>query len=223
MMELRRVLFNRKYELLLFALLQHLFVGVLLCDLTFYTQVIWPINMLILGSASIGVFLEKGRHKKRLRNGLFLLVLALPLSLPFLGASAIFMQALSLIYVGFFLFIFLEILQFLLKPSYLNIDIISAAACGYFLLIEISVFLFQIILYQNPLAFKGVDLSAPAALYMDLVYYCSITFTSIGFGDIVPTHHSTKLLSALIGLGGQFYSVVLVGILISKFTSTQDS
>ncbi|NBV14140.1 MAG: two pore domain potassium channel family protein, partial [Sphingobacteriia bacterium] len=42
---------KRKYEILLIALLQHLFIGVLLNDLPLYTKVIWPINMLILGIA----------------------------------------------------------------------------------------------------------------------------------------------------------------------------
>ena len=50
-----------KYEILLIALIQHLFVGIFLKDMSFYTKVIWPINILILGFASVGVFIEKGK------------------------------------------------------------------------------------------------------------------------------------------------------------------
>lgn len=212
---------KNKYELLLFALIQHLFVGIVLRDMDFYVTVIWPINMVIVGIASIGVFIEKGRFKKIIKNTLFLFVFLMPLSLSFIENSPAFMTTISTVYVLFFLFIFLEIIRFLLKPSYINTDIISASACGYFLLIEVNVFLMQIFFYNNSHSIKGLDISSTSAVYMDLVYFCSITITSIGFGDILPNSHITKLVTALFGIIGQFYTVVLVGILISKFSSSR--
>lgn len=218
----RAFLHRRKYELLLFALVQHLFIGITLQDLPLYARVIWPINMVILGVASIGIFIEKGRWKNVLRDILFFVVLGFPLGLPFLGHLPNFMLMLNIAYVVFFTFIFWEIVKFLIKPSYINADVISASACGYFLLIEISVFLLQAFFYHNHDSFKGIDQSGTAATYIDLVYFCSITITSIGFGDITPNTHHTKLITSLFGIAGQFYSVVLVGILISKFTSKSD-
>ena len=210
---------KRKYELLLLALIQHLFIGIFLSDLPFYTKVIWPINMLILGTASVGVFIEKGKWKNLIQKILFILVVALPIGLTFFSNNISYFLFLNIAYVVFFLFIFWEVLKYLIKPSYINTDIISASACGYFLLIEISTFLLQFFIYQNPQSFKGIDLSIPALTYIDLVYFSSITLTSIGFGDITPNTHNTKLITSLFGIAGQFYSVVLVGILISKFTS----
>ncbi|AFK02136.1 Ion transport 2 domain protein [Emticicia oligotrophica DSM 17448] len=210
---------KHKYELLLYALVQHLFIGVFLSDMDLYVKIIWPINMILLGIASIGVFIEKGSYKKVIKNILFLLSLVFPISLSFIENSPGFMITVSAVYVLFFLFIFLEIIRFLLKPSYVNTDIISASACGYLLLIEINTFLMQIFFYQNSHSFNGLDTSSLPAVYMDLVYFCSITITSIGFGDITPNSHVTKLITSLFGIIGQFYTVVLVGILISKFTS----
>ncbi|WP_153798720.1 potassium channel family protein [Foetidibacter luteolus] len=210
---------KRKYELLLFALIQHLFIGIFLDDLDFYTKIIWPVNMVILGIASVGVFIQKGQWKNRIQKALFLLVVALPIGLTFFGNNPYYFIFLNMGYVIFFLFIFWEVLKYLIKPSYINTDIISASACGYFLLIEISTFLLQFFVYKNPQSFKGIDFSSPANTYIDLVYFSSITLTSIGFGDITPNTHHTKLITAFFGISGQFYSVVLVGILISKFTS----
>lgn len=218
-----KFLHRRKYELLLIALIQHLFIGVALQDLPFYTKVIWPVNMLILGIASVGVFIEKGRWKNVIQKILFLLVLALPIGLTFWGNNPYYFVFLNIGYVIFFLFIFWEVLKYLIKPSYINTDIISASACGYFLLIEISTFLLQYFAYQNPHSFKGIDYSNPASTYMDLVYFSSITLTSIGFGDITPNSHHAKLITSFFGIAGQFYVVVLVGILISKFSSNSDS
>jgi len=65
--------------------------------------------------------------------------------------------------------------------------------------------------------FKGIEAGKPAEHFIDLVYFSSITLTTIGYGDITPNAHVTKLLAAFFGIIGQFYFVVLVGILISKF------
>jgi hypothetical protein len=223
MIRIFKPLSKYKYELLLFALIQHLFIGIFLSDLDFYTKVIWPINMLVLGIASVGVFIEKGQWKNLIQNSLFLLVLALPIGLSFFNTSITYFLFLDISYVVFFLFIFWEVLKFLIKPSYINTDIISASACGYFLLIEISTFLFQFFITQNPESFKGIDGSVSALTYMDLVYFSSITLTSIGFGDITPSTYHTKLITSFFGIAGQFYSVVLVGIIISKFTSNSSN
>lgn len=213
------ILQKHKYELLLFALIQHLFIGVFITDLAFYTRVIWPINMLLLGLGCIFMFTGKHSWRHWFRNIQFVVVLLLPIGIPFFKDISWYFTFLNINYVIFFAFLFLELLRFLLKPGYINSDIISASACGYFLLIEISVFLLQFFIYQNPQAFKGMDTSSPAAIYTDLVYFCSITFTSIGFGDITPNNHITKLITSFIGIAGQFYTVVLVGILLSKFSS----
>ena len=208
-----------KYEILLVALIQHLYMGVFLHDSDFYTRVIWPINIFIVGVASIGVFVRKGRWKKIIRDVLFLAVLGLPLALPVFGNLPYFMLIMNITYLIFFTFIFREIMGFLLQPGYIDKDLISASFCGYFLLLEIFVFMMQVFLYQNFDAMKGIDESSKAAVFMDLVYFCSVTLTSIGFGDITPNAYYTKLITSFFGIVGQFYSVVLVGILISKFSS----
>jgi Ion channel len=216
----KKFLVKYKYELLLMALLQHLFIGIVLPDLDFYTHFIWPLNMLILGLASLGVFIEKGRWKNLTQNTLFITVLALPISLPVFGHHSFFLPMLSIIYVLFFAFIFFEVMQFLIRPGYINLDIISASACGYFLLIEIAVFLMQTIFYLSDNSFLNINTSSSASVYIDLVYFCSIIITSIGLGDILPNSHYTKLATSFFGITGQFYSVVLVGIIISKFSAS---
>ena len=208
--------------MLLIALLAHLYIGIFLTDLPFYTQVIWPINMLVLGIASVGVFIGKGKLKTVLKNMLLIAVIILPLSIPFFGDQPYFMPVLSIVYCIFFGYIFIEVFRYLIKPSYISTDLISASACGFFLLIEMSVFLLQAIYYTNSDSIVGLDTSLPATVYMDMVYFSSITVTTIGYGDISPNTHVTKLIVSLFGVISQFYTVVLIGMLISKFVSNQD-
>ncbi|MDF3025955.1 MAG: putative ion transport protein [Fluviicola sp.] len=210
---------RRKYEVLLVALLQHLFIGIFISDHVSYRDIIWPINMFLLGLACTGIFLGKNRWKAWIKNLLFILVVLLPVGISFVKDVRLYFEVLNIIYVIFFSFIFYEVVKFLVKPSYIDTDVISAAACGYFLLIEISVFLLQLMIYNDPHAFHGVDMRDSASIYMDLVYFSSVSMTSIGFGDIVPAAHATKLVTSVLGILGHFYTVVLVGIIISKFTS----
>jgi hypothetical protein len=212
-------LYLNKYEILLFGLIQHLFIGMFFSDLSGALKAIWVLNIIILGFATIGVFIQKGKRKNQIRNILLFLLVLITLAIPFNNTNPNFLIIVNLIYILFFIFIFWEVLKFLISPSYINKDVISAAACGYFLLIEISVFIMQNHFYQNPNSFKGVSTSTPYASFTDLVYFSCITISSIGFGDIIPNSQQTKLFTSLLGIIGQFYSVVLVGILITKFSS----
>lgn len=213
---------KRKYELLLFALIQHLFIGILLTDMNLYTEVIWPVNMVILGVASVSVFVAKGKLTNTLKTALLFVVVALPVLLSFFKGVPQFVLLLNVSYVVFFSYIFVSVFQFLIKPSYINIDVISASACGFLLMIEIFVFLCQTWAYIDANSFRGLDYSNSAKTYMDLVYFCSVTVTTIGYGDITANAHYTKLAAAVMGIAGQFYSVVLVGILVSKFSNRTD-
>jgi len=209
-----------KYEILAIALLQHLFIGIFIHDLDFYIHYVWPLNMIIVGIASTGVFIEKEFWGKMVKNILLLLTIGLPVSLWFLfDVSISFLTCVNVVYFIFFFFIFYEILEFLFSPSYINLDLIMASICGYLLLIELATYAFQFYFYQYPHSFIGVHSLNPVDTYASFVYFSSVTITGIGFGDIRPSMHYTKLLTSFFGILGQLYSVLLVGILISKFSN----
>lgn len=213
------ILKKYKYELLLFGLFQHLFMGMFISNLDVYRLYFWPINMLVLGITSFGVYLERNKRRLLVLRVLVIMICSTPVLSYFDGFSTDLLLFLCFSYIAFFAYVFYEVFKYLVKPSYINTDIIVAAACGYLLLIEIGTFIQMAIYYSNPTSYKGLDFSHPTATFIDLVYFCTITITSIGFGDILPAIHYTKMLTSLLGIIGQFYSVVLVGILISKFTS----
>jgi Ion channel len=217
--QVRTVLNRRKYEFLLAALLLHLFVAAGLPDLDLYTRFVWPLNMVLLGLCSVGIFTGRSRAHHALKDVMNLLVVAFPVIPWFIRPSPALMFGLSVSYVAFFVVILVEVMRHLLRPRYINVDLVSAAICGFFLLLETSIFLMQALYYAVPAGFRGIDTASFTTVYLDLVYFCSIVITSIGFGDITPSHHMTKLATSLVGITGQMYSVVLVGILISKYTA----
>jgi hypothetical protein len=210
---------KRKYELLLIGLLQHLFVGIFVLDFDFYVRILWPVNMLILAIFASGLFLESEHWLNHFKIPLFIGVILFPIGLPFFGEIGGYFVALSITYVLFYLVLFIQVFRYMIRPSYINIDLITAAICGFLLLLEIFVFVAYLHIHLDPQAFANIDLSNPPSTYTDLVYYCSITLTTIGYGDISPSTHQAKLISSFFGITGQFYQVLLVGVLISKFTN----
>jgi hypothetical protein len=220
--KIKDFLYINKYEILLGGLVQHLFFGALFSpDLSVSYQFIWILNIIILGFSTIGIFIQQEKRKNRISNVLLFLVVLITMGIPYNSENLFFLITVSLLYILFFIFILWEVLKFLIRPSYINKDVISAAACGYFLLIEISVFIMQTHFYQNPNSYNGINTSTRYASFVDFVYFSCITFSSIGFGDVTPNSQQTKLFTSLLGIIGQFYSVVLVGILISKFSSRE--
>lgn len=214
---------QRKYELLLIGLIQHLFVGIFVLDFQFYVRVLWPVNMVILAILALGLFLNNKHWVNNLKLPLFVAVILFPLGLPFLGELSGYFIVLSITYILFYSILFVQVFRYMIRPSYINIDLITSAICGFLLLIEIYVFTAYLLVDINPHSFVNIDLSNPPSTFTDLVYYCSITLTTIGYGDISPVTHQAKLITSLFGITGQFYQVLLVGVLISKFTNRNKS
>ncbi len=206
-----------KYEILLLGLIQHLFSALFLKNLDFYAKVVWPINMIVLGIASMGMFREKSKNEILVKNILLFFVILLPILAAQYPESPMLLKVISIVYALFFGYLFVEVFRFLIKPFEFNTDVLSASGCGYLLLIEIFAFLLQYMVYVNPNCLKNVNLNSPQETFIDLVYFITITITTIGYGDISPNIYYTKLFASLMGLIGQFYTVVLTGILVSNF------
>lgn len=52
----------------------------------------------------------------------------------------------------------------------------------------------------------------------DSIYFVVMTYTMVGYGDIVPGKTEAKILTAMISLAGFFASVYLIGAIASEFT-----
>lgn len=213
---------NNRYEILLFTLMLHLFNAVFFKGLEIYQDYVWPFDMMLLGFGCYGLFSESKPYLKTIKNILFIAVIIVTVIYAFTHIripDVLLVQ--TVVYAAFFIFIFIEVLRFLMSPGYINTDIVIASICGYLLLIEASLFSMQYAFYKVPNAFEGININGSTTIFLDFVYYATTTITSVGFGDIVPTHHVSKLLTSITAISGQLYSVVLVGVIISKYTSAQ--
>ena len=64
-------------------------------------------------------------------------------------------------------------------------------------------------------AFKGVSFEYDATLASAMIYLSFVTFTSTGYGDIVPVHPLARSLCNLEAVIGQLYPAILIGRLVT--------
>ncbi len=54
------------------------------------------------------------------------------------------------------------------------------------------------------------------------IYYAFVTFTTTGYGDILPIAPVAKSLAILISISGQLYIAIIMALLVGKFASVRD-
>jgi hypothetical protein len=54
------------------------------------------------------------------------------------------------------------------------------------------------------------------------IYYAFVTFTTTGYGDILPIAPVAKSLAILISISGQLYIAIIMALLVGKFASARD-
>jgi hypothetical protein len=63
-------------------------------------------------------------------------------------------------------------------------------------------------------AMFSVTFTGPIPL--DFLYYAAITFTGVGYGDIVPTHLASRMLVAGGSICGHLYGILGIGVVLNS-------
>ncbi|MGA9237793.1 ion channel [Robiginitalea sp.] len=100
-------------------------------------------------------------------------------------------------------------------------NVIFGVMGGYTALGLISFFIFLGIEMADPGSFSGLDSSNPTTQNQSLLYMAYITLMSIGYGDITPTTQIAQKATVLVGLLGQFYLVIITGVVVGKYINQQ--
>ncbi|MEL6941649.1 MAG: potassium channel family protein [Bacteroidota bacterium] len=120
-----------------------------------------------------------------------------------------------IITLTFFGFVFTRLMEYVFSPKSVTINDVYALSAGYIILGVIAAPFFFLVNMQLE---NALSISQDAS-FSDLLYFSYITLTGVGYGDITPVHPIAKSLSLLLGIIGQLYLAVLVGIIIGKYIS----
>jgi len=217
--KIHRKLDQYRYEFLLAALLLLIFDKIFFVDNAIYLKYVWSFNMLLIAIACYGIFIERSKKIKTIRDIFSTIAISIPFAFAFLATNTWFFYIIIYFYIIYYIFIFSEVMYQITQSREVRINVIIGSFCGYLLLSMIALFAYLAIEFDFPHSFHGISYNKYDLIYNEMSYFSFITLTSIGFGDIYPKTDMARLVTAFFGMVGQFYMVAVVGIIISKFTS----
>lgn len=130
---------------------------------------------------------------------------------------------LSLMALGpFAAFLVLAIINALKKVIFgqaMTTNRLVGVVCVYLLLGILWATLYSALYHLDPTAFAGVPVDQKADLGITWVYYSFVTLTTLGYGDVLPTSISAKVLAFSEAILGVFYMATLVAMLVSAYAA----
>lgn len=175
--------------------------------------------LLLLISISSFIFFKK-ENNKLITYFLIPVVLVVNFVASFYGeveldkiGRLIFLILLFFITLGFF--------KKIIRHKKVDFDLIYIAIATYILLAMMSSILCWFVFYLYPGSYNlNSDFGSPI---IDFIYYCIVTMSTLGYGDIVPLLPQSRALAILITLTGQFYMAILVAFLVGKFLNQKST
>ncbi|MBB6328117.1 hypothetical protein FHS59_003760 [Algoriphagus iocasae] len=113
-------------------------------------------------------------------------------------------------------FIFLNI-RLLFRDNEVNIYRVIGAINVYLLVAILGAFVFEIIYLFTGTGIAGAsELRGMDEDYTQYIYFSLVSLTTVGFGDLYPTHIMTKMLSVFLSTVGILYPAVVIARLVAS-------
>jgi len=214
-------LYSYRFELLFINLVAILF-GSLVIPPSWHESVVSPILELLLILMGM-VFISKRKKLFNLFAVTFILTTIVSI-LSYLQVGDVKITALvrTSIILPYYVIVTYELVRQIWVAKIITKNVILGVMSGYICLGFIGTLLFITIETFVPGSFYGNIEPGAVMGADDLLYLSYITLMSIGYGDFGPVTMIAKKASMLIGMMGQFYMVIVIAVVVSKYVNTQD-
>ena len=95
---------------------------------------------------------------------------------------------------------------------YLLLGLVFSLLITFLMVIDVNAFNFP---FRDSIVNNKVD------YFSEYLYYGFVTFTTLGYGDIVPLKPYAKSLAILASVTGQLYVAIIIAMLVGKFSSKE--
>lgn len=120
----------------------------------------------------------------------------------------------------FFIWAVIGLIRQTVREKRVTQMVIVDSISGYLLLGVIYVIIVKLIYQLNPGSYRFPDTGdISASRYVDVIYYTFVTYTTTGYGDVLPAGQFAKSFAILIGASGQLYVAIIIALLVGKFSS----
>ncbi|MCU0394553.1 MAG: ion channel [Chitinophagaceae bacterium] len=124
----------------------------------------------------------------------------------------------------YFLWVVVSLVKQIASSREVNRQVIVSSVTAYFLLglaMSIMVALLAL-LVPGSYNFEPLTEHDPNRyrLWQQSTYYTFVTYTTTGYGDLLPTHPLSQSLAIAISGAGQLYIAIIIAMLVGKYTAT---
>ncbi len=202
------------------------------CAYLFYAQVLLFVVMPFLGTSEWGRIVinlvnlvimitavtSMGRSRLALATALLLALPALALA-----ATGIVMGEIRYLVVswgfsaGVYVLALVSLMRYIFSVEEMTTDKLYGAASAYLLLGVLWAYLYALLERVYPGSFAIAGAPTREANLMDLIYFSFTTFTTTGFGDIVPVLRHAQMLVILEQVTGVLYVAILIARLAAIY------
>ena len=177
----------------------------------------WLIFFFFSLSLIIAVYqIDRSKLALRYNIGLFLIALLLRAFSTIIPIYSDFNRwfelSSTLIFLAFISLCVYSILLELIPAEQVTSDIIKGGICVYFLLGFFWAAAYNIVQIFDPDSFSS---AAQTVNQADLLHFSFTTLATVGYGDIVPTSKTARVLANLEGMTGVLYPAVFIARLVS--------
>lgn len=182
-----------------------------------YQPVAYKISFTLL--MLISAFLLQAKRKTLLALIVIVLIILEWLATEF--SKQFILQLSQITKAAYFVFIVISLIRQTAMAKRVTERVIADAISGYLLLGMVFSIGTIMIEYVYPGAFSfTINNDTPDLHKMnDYIYFAFTTFTTTGYGDMLPLHPVAKSFSIFTAVSGQLYIATIISLLVGKFAS----
>ena len=145
--------------------------------------------------------------------------LVIPATVLILRSSGAGLSLGYLLSAAFFVFIIVGLMRDVFSHRHVTWGTIAGSMCAYFLIATVFTALYELSLHTLPDAFRGLSEAQAEDETSGVRYFSLVTLTTLGYGDVAPTHTITRMLASMEAVIGQLFLVVAVARLVAVHVS----
>lgn len=113
----------------------------------------------------------------------------------------------------YFGFLVKGVITFLLTHKTIDTNVILGTITAYMMIGILFSFINSFLIDIDPMSFENADILE----YHDILYYTMVSYTTIGFGDMLPITSVARMVAYSSGIVGQMYMGIVTAIIVGKF------
>jgi voltage-gated potassium channel Kch len=121
----------------------------------------------------------------------------------------------------YFILIVISLITQVATTSRVTARVIVESISGYLLMGIVFSLIIGIVARNADSAYSFGRTASVSEGLSDYVYYGFVTFTTLGYGDVVPLIPVSKSIAVLASVTGQIYLTVIIAMLVGKFLSNR--